>query len=167
MPRSKTTESKSFVGVESCYYCDQGKSLFMNMRMRPTIPDRFLRDVEPCDACKEKYKEHVLLVEILGFETQRVPARNSHGRVIRGEADEIQVPQLTGNWIAMPREMAPQIFNPQSMVDAMLNKGVAYIDQESMNKMTEMAGVDKDKAGVTILEGAKFVPKESEEDGGG
>jgi len=54
-----------FVGMQLCFYCGECKGVLINMRLRGTFKDRkgVVTDIEPCDDCKEKYKDYQLVLE--------------------------------------------------------------------------------------------------------
>ena len=54
---------KNFVGMECCMYCGEAKYVLMDMKLRDSIPKKVCTNIEPCDDCKEKYKDFVIFVE--------------------------------------------------------------------------------------------------------
>lgn len=67
--------------VMLCYYCHEEKGVaLLGAGYKGEAPHRSIVDIEPCEACDEKYKDYVLAVEM----------------------DDDRNP--TGNWIGIPKD---------------------------------------------------------------
>lgn len=69
----------------TCFYCGEetGEIALLGDNYKGEAPHHMCTGIEPCPACKEKYKDYVLLVET--------------------KPDEKNTPQPTGRWIAMEK----------------------------------------------------------------
>lgn len=70
----------------TCFYCGQetGEIALLGAHYKGEAPMHMCTSLEPCPACKEKYKDFVLLVE--------------------AEPDKKDKPQPTGRWAAIKKE---------------------------------------------------------------
>lgn len=71
--------------MDCCFYCGEPKSILLMGKLKDDTeaPRECCTSIEPCDKCKEKYKDYVLAVE--------------------KERDESAVP--TGRWMAIRKEV--------------------------------------------------------------
>ena len=72
-----------YVGMQLCFYCGECKGVLLDTRLRDTFKDQrgVVTDIEPCDDCKEKYKDYQLVLE-----------------------KPSQTEQPTGRWFAVKKE---------------------------------------------------------------
>jgi hypothetical protein len=55
----------SFVAIDLCFYCrEPNNNLIVHKRMRDVLPREVISSMEPCDACKARMKEGVMLVVV-------------------------------------------------------------------------------------------------------
>lgn len=59
--------------MQICFYCKEAKGILLNGKIGRGKEDleasrEVITDIEPCDKCKEKYKDCTLVVEILESE---------------------------------------------------------------------------------------------------
>ena len=56
---------KSHVGMGVCFYCGEPDgTVLLDRRLRPTLPRYSVHTIDPCPACRERFKDHILLVEV-------------------------------------------------------------------------------------------------------
>lgn len=96
----------------TCFYCGETTGIALlgkisNKNNHDVEAPRYVcNSIEPCDACKEKYKDYVLMVE----------AKNSDSKN----------PQPTGRWFALKKE----VLNP-----AYRNSPVAFMLEADFNQV--------------------------------
>ena len=75
--------------ITTCFYCGEatGIALMGKLKGDAEAPKECCCSIEPCDKCKEKYKDHLLVVEV--FNESKSP---------------------TGRWVAIDKSVVSDIF---------------------------------------------------------
>jgi len=108
---------KSWVGLELCYFCHEGKGVLLHRRMVKKFPlQGAVYNQEPCDKCAEHMKDGIILISV----------RDGEGG---------QNPYRTGGWVVIKKEAFARIFGDSSIGEAAANKGAAFIENEAWNKL--------------------------------
>ena len=104
--------------VSLCMICGEAKEvvLFGKLQGDKEAPREVCRDMEPCNACQEKMKEYVVLMEVEGGKGSAVTDR----RV----------------WVL--RTAIPRLFQPAEVAQNLLDHGLGYISREGCEKLAEM-----------------------------
>lgn len=103
----------------TCFYCgkETGEIALLGAKYKGKAPMRMCISIEPCEECREKYKDYVLLVE--AKETQE-----------SAWSPKSAQPQPTGRWVAIRKELVK-----------IENKGVCYVYpkdfEEILSKMED------------------------------
>ena len=52
--------------IQLCFYCNECKGILLMGKLKDDqeAPRECVTDIEPCDKCKEKYKDYTLIVEV-------------------------------------------------------------------------------------------------------
>ena len=81
----------------TCFYCgeDTGEIAMLGASYKGEAPRRMCLSIEPCDKCKEKFKDKLVLVE---------------NTSVDGKSEGI-----TGRWLAIPKEYISEEFRKNSI----------------------------------------------------
>jgi hypothetical protein len=99
--------------MSQCFYCGECKEiiLFGKLKGDKEAPRSVVMDLEPCDKCKEKVGDGILLLEATGVSPQE--------------------PKPTGRYLALKKEAYDRLF------DIKAKKGIAFVDVELFEKLME------------------------------
>lgn len=101
--------------MQTCFYCGEvtGIALMGKLKNDEEAPKYFCNSVEPCDACKEKYKDYVLVVE---------------------KPNNEEAP--TGRWFAIKKEAVDENFRKYPIVFMNVEDFSSIVEQneETFNK---------------------------------
>ena len=104
--------------IDTCFYCgkETGIALFGKLPNDKEAPARTCSSLEPCDECKEKYKDYLLLIEVSDDSTDKKV-------------------NVTGRWIGIKKEI---------LKENMQNSRIAYCRQSEFTDILSNAQADKD-----------------------
>ena len=98
--------------MDCCFYCGEVTGIALmgkiSSKDNPDVeaPRQVCTSIEPCDKCKEKYKDYVLMVE--------------------AKSSDPKNPEPTGRWFALKKE----VLNP-----AYRNSPVAFMLEQDFNQV--------------------------------
>ena len=103
---------KSHVGMQVCFVCLEPKSILLDTRLRKTLKDKMITDMEPCDKCKEHMKLGIILVRTNGNENQ-----------------------FNGAYVVVKEEAVKQIFKEWEHLDAVMDKRIAILEDKVFDNL--------------------------------
>ena len=103
---------KSHVGMQVCFICLEPKSILLNTRLRKTLEDKMITDMEPCDKCKEHMKLGIILVRSNGNDNQ-----------------------FNGTHVVVKEEVVRQIFEGWEQLDTVLEKRIAILEDKAFDML--------------------------------
>lgn len=103
--------------VEKCFVCgeDKGVVLFGRLKGDAEAPRSVCLDYEPCDECKRWMEQGVILISVDEKRSKSSP----------------QNPWRTGGWVVMKDDAIRRMFKPESLVEVILKKRMAFVPDEA------------------------------------
>jgi hypothetical protein len=119
-------EEKSHVGMSQCYFCGDDFQILLETRfeynkktgnpeLRKSLPRRVgVRDMEPCNKCKEYMKQGIILMSIKDDTTPE----EMKGQAIYKSGIEVgrtpPNPHRTGGWVVIKEEAYKRMFKGEA-----------------------------------------------------
>ena len=103
---------KSHVGMQVCFICLEPKSILLDRRLKETLEDKMITDMEPCDKCKEHMKLGIILVRA-----------NRDGD------------QFNGAHVVVKEETVREIFEGSKQLDVIMDKRIAIIEDKAFDML--------------------------------
>ena len=103
---------KSHVGMQVCFICLEPKGILLDRRLKETLEDKMITDMEPCDKCKEHMKLGIILVRANGNENQ-----------------------FNGAYVVVKEEAVRQIFERWEHLDAVMDKRIAILEDKVFDNL--------------------------------
>jgi len=103
---------KSHVGMQVCFICLEPKSILLNTRLKKTLEDKVITDMEPCDECKKHMKHGIILVRANGNKSQ-----------------------FNGTYVVVKEEAVRKIFKGWGQLDAVMDKRIAILEDKVFDEM--------------------------------
>ena len=103
---------KSHVGMQVCFICLEPKSILLDTRLKKTLEDKMITDMEPCDKCKEHMKLGIIMVRANESESQ-----------------------FNGTYVVVKEEAVKQIFKEQLQLDVIIDKRIAIIEDKAFDML--------------------------------
>ena len=98
---------KSHVGMQVCFICLEPKSILLDRRLKETLEDKMITDMEPCDKCKEHMKTDIIMV--------------------RAYKDDNQ---FSGAYVVVSEEAVRKMFEGFENLDEVLEKRIAILEDK-------------------------------------
>ena len=79
----------SYVGMNTCYFCNEPSEILLDRRMRNTLPRNVgVMNMRPCTKCEDLMKQGILLISIKNDTQGPNPYRTGGWVIIKQEAIE-------------------------------------------------------------------------------
>jgi hypothetical protein len=133
-------DSKSHVGLMLCWYClEEGTGVLLDKRLRDSLPNRAVYDMEPCHKCKGFMEQGIILIGATEESIAQIPSEQEHHQrqvdalpyhQRKNARPFVPNPHRTGHWFVVSEDFVKRNFNPQSLVDQILKYRWSFIDPE-------------------------------------
>jgi len=86
-------EEKSYVGMETCFFCGETKNtLLLDRRLKKTLPREACYNKEPCEKCKGYMKAGIMFISVRdGEDGQKNPYRTGKMVVLKSSAVKLML----------------------------------------------------------------------------
>lgn len=106
-----------------CFFCGEEKeiALFGKIdKLDSVAPSRVVLGYDPCDKCKEKFKEGILVIECIEevFDNRPLIQQGLYP---------------TGRWCVLREEAVCRMINNTSLLDDILERKTMLVDKETMS----------------------------------
>ncbi len=114
-------------GLGICFWCGEASEviLFGKMQGDAQAPQETCLGYEPCSKCQEQFAKGIVVIEVSEDETERATVP------LIENAEEALYLYPTGSHVVITREAAQRLFQPEEMVESILEHGRAVMDSEA------------------------------------
>ena len=100
--------------MQVCFICLEPKGILLNRRLKETLEDKMITDMEPCDKCKEHMKLGIILVRANGNENQ-----------------------FNGAYVVVKEEAVRKVFKRWEHLDSVIDKRIAILEDKVFDNLFE------------------------------